>query len=151
MTVPSNVDRDGARLVIRREFAAPPEAVFDAWCNPQLLAKWMGPAGGWSNPNIEIDLRVGGRYAITMREPGGADHFVSGEYLEIARPSRLVFTWAWRATPDAVSQVTVEIIAKSKRWSVMVLTHDRIAGPAVRDRHAQGWQGCLDRLERAFT
>ena len=150
MKVQSEVREDGARLVIRREFRATPEAVFDAWCDPRLLAKWMGPADGWTNPAIEVDLTVGGRFAITMREPGGADHRVGGEYLEIDRPSRLVFTWAWAASPDRVSRVMVEIAAIPKGRSEMILTHDRISDSAVRDQHEKGWNGCLDRLERTF-
>ncbi|HET6212927.1 MAG TPA: SRPBCC domain-containing protein, partial [Micromonosporaceae bacterium] len=73
-----------------------------------------------------------------------ADMAVSGEYLEVDAPRRLVFTWQW-AGEDERTTVTVEIGAAGA-GSELVLVHDRFASQAACDEHAQGWNDCLDRL-----
>ena len=60
---------------------------------------------------------------------------------------RLVYTWAWESTPERVSRVTVEFRGAGDSTE-LTLTHDRFFDTAARDRHAHGWQGCLDHFTR---
>ena len=57
--------------------------------------QWFAPADNFSTPLAEVDLRVGGSYRIQMKDPSGETHTVGGEYREIRKSERLVFTWAW--------------------------------------------------------
>ena len=57
-------------LEVRRTIAAPREAVFRAWTEPEMLMKWWRVDAGWSTPIAEVDLRVGGRYRLGMLELG---------------------------------------------------------------------------------
>ena len=59
---------DMQTLVIDREFAAPREALWEAFTDPARVARWYGPAG-WSvvPGSVEIDLRVGGRQKLEMQ------------------------------------------------------------------------------------
>ena len=65
----------------------------------RVLRRWWAAGPDWGTPLAEVDLRPGGRYRLSMREPGGAVHTVGGEYLEVRRPERLVYTWAWEDEP----------------------------------------------------
>ncbi|HKE52460.1 MAG TPA: SRPBCC domain-containing protein, partial [Actinomycetes bacterium] len=67
---------------------------------PVELAKWWGPRG-FTTPEIELDLSVGGGYRFGMQPPQGELFHLTGEYFEIDRPSRLVYTFGWEEpTPD---------------------------------------------------
>jgi uncharacterized protein YndB with AHSA1/START domain len=78
-------------LVIERVFDMPPDIVFQAWTQPEHLARWWGPKG-FTNPICEVDLRVGGAWHIVMCAPDGAEYPCGGVYREIVKPERLVFT-----------------------------------------------------------
>jgi uncharacterized protein YndB with AHSA1/START domain len=95
----------------------------------------------------EADVRVGGRYRIVMQEPGGEQHRVGGTYREVVANERLVFSWAWESMPERESLVTVRLVA-SGGGTDLTLIHERFADEPARDRHREGWDGCLDRLER---
>jgi uncharacterized protein YndB with AHSA1/START domain len=78
-------------IVIEREFDAPRELVFEAWTNPQYLVAWYAPRG--CTIRFEsIDVRPGGRFHSCISNPAFGDCWCVGEYLEIVRPERLVYT-----------------------------------------------------------
>ena len=82
-------------IEVRRRFAATPERVFDAWTQPEVLTEWWS-AGPSHRPGLaEVDLRVGGRYRLSMIDDDGVETVVGGEYVEVRRPDRLAFTWRW--------------------------------------------------------
>src|SRR5262249_3185349 len=95
-------------LTLKRRFRAAPEKVFSAWTDPEKLKRWMGP-GDVKPLRIEADARVGGRYRFVMRSPDGEEHDVGGVYREVIPNKKLVFTWAWKSTPERESIVTVLI------------------------------------------
>jgi uncharacterized protein YndB with AHSA1/START domain len=77
---------------ITREFDAPVEDVFRAWTVPSEIAAWYGPAQ-FVTPerSIRIDLRVGGRYELTMvRRDTGEEMPAGYEILELEEPTLLV-------------------------------------------------------------
>src|SRR3954451_3236297 len=99
--------RPGAgTLELRKALAASRERVFGALTQPRALMRWWGPAG-FTVPDIDVDLSVGGRYRFKMQPPGGAEPFhLVGEYLAIEFPSRLVYTFRWEE-PDPDDRETV--------------------------------------------
>ena len=140
-------------LRMERRYDAAPEAVFDAWTNPEVLRRWWAAAPGWETPAAEVDLRAGGRYRLTMRDPqAGAEHTVGGEYVEVRRPDRLTYTWAWEPEPGGPdmgppSRVTVDFVADGAGTRVE-LTHSGLATEPSRAQHEHGWNACLDNLAR---
>jgi uncharacterized protein YndB with AHSA1/START domain len=142
-------------LRLERTFDAPVEAVFDAWTNPEVLRRWWIADSSWRTPVAEVDLRVGGRYRLSMEDPAAeALHTVLGEYREIRRPDRLVYSWAWEEDEGRIghsSTVTVEFIGDEERTTV-VLVHSDFTSEESRDRHRGGWEGCLENLQaRVFA
>ena len=135
--------------VIHR-FAAPPARVFDAWLDPDAISRWLLA----SSPDDDIididrDARVGGKFSFKVRRAGKEiDHV--GEYRELARPQRLVFTFdvvgggapaSGRAVADLdaskPSVVTIDL-APAGTGTELVLSHEGVP-PEMRDKTRQGW------------
>jgi uncharacterized protein YndB with AHSA1/START domain len=79
-------------VLITRIFEAPREQVFKAWTDPDEVAAWYGPEH-FDTPRerINIDLRVGGRYELTMVQPDGGREFPIGyEIVELVEPELIV-------------------------------------------------------------
>jgi uncharacterized protein YndB with AHSA1/START domain len=137
-------------LRLTRRFAAPRERVFDAWIDPALLRRWWAALHGWETSLAEVDLRPQGRYRLSMSD-GARDYTVVGEYVEVRRPERLVYTWTWEGEPEEMrgsegTLVEVDFV-EDVGGTEVVLTHRGFAGDRVRDLHGEGWSGCLDNLE----
>ncbi len=93
-----------------------------------------------------MDLRVGGRFRVVMLASDGESHDVSGEYLAVEPHRRLVFSWAWRSTPERESQVTLTLQPDGGGTELRLL-HEQFFDEAARDGHAHGWTGSLVKLE----
>ena len=80
------------QILITRIFDASRERVFSAWTDPDELAAWYGPEHMHApRERIHIDLRVGGRWELTMvRRGGGAEFTISYEILELVEPELIV-------------------------------------------------------------
>jgi uncharacterized protein YndB with AHSA1/START domain len=133
-------------LTLKRRLNAAPEKVYAAWTDPAKIAKWFGPEQIVS-VRAETDVRAGSRYRIVARSTDGEEHDVSGVYREVVPNEKLVFTWAWKSTPERESLVTVAIKADGG-GSLLTLTHEQFFDEPARDRHRSGWTGALDKLER---
>src|SRR5208282_1917521 len=107
---------------------------------------WMGP-GEITTVSAESDARVGGRYRIVMRSPGGEEYDVGGVYREVIANEKLVFTWAWKSTPEQESLVTV-LFKPDAGGTLLTLTHEQFFDEESRDGHEKGWNGALDKLEK---
>ena len=133
-------------LEIRRVFKAPVATVYAAWTDPEQMKRWMAPSDAYQS-TVTAEVKVGGRYRIVMNAPDGQVHRLGGVYREVVPNRRLVYTWAWESTPERESLVNVEFRAVGDATE-LVLTHHRFADTEARDRHLQGWNGCIARLER---
>ena len=133
-------------LTLKRRFKAPPAKVFAAWTDPEKVKGWMGP-GEIEVLAVECEPRAGGRYRWLMRAPSGEDHDVSGVYREFVPDRKLVFTWAWKSTPERQSLVTVDLKPDGD-GTLLTLTHEQFFDEDARNRHRQGWEGAMDKLEK---
>lgn len=91
-------------------------------------------------------MRPGGRYHIAFRTPDGQEHGVHGIYEEVDPPRRLVFSWAWKSTPERVSRVRLAFAAVPE-GTRMELLHEAFFDDTARDNHMRGWGGTLVKLE----
>ncbi|MBX7106015.1 MAG: SRPBCC family protein [Gemmataceae bacterium] len=82
---------DDCEIVSSRLLAAPREAVFAAFADPEVLARWWGPIG-FTNTLHEFEFRPGGPWKFTMHGPDGTDYYNESRFDEIAAPERLVLT-----------------------------------------------------------
>lgn len=123
----------------------PPERVFDAWLDPEMLTKFMRPSPTMDAPTVTNDPRVGGKFRIVMNapdQPEGWPH--DGEYLIIDRPNRLKFTWISAYTQDD-STVTIDFTPQDD-GTLVRLTHVRFPNEESRANHEGGWARILSTL-----
>ena len=139
-------------LRVERTYDASPEAVFDAWTNPEVLRRWWKTDESGTVEVSDVDLRVGGAYRLSMRDADGEDHTVFGEYREVDRPRRLVYSWTWEGTgPTAGHESLVAVTFDGHDGgarTTVVIEHSNLMNDASRERHGHGWNAVLDSLAR---
>lgn len=91
-------ERSGSETVFTRRFKAPREALFKAWTDPEQMTKWWGPNG--FDSTCDVDVRKGGAYRIVMRSPDGTEYPITGRFLEVEAPQRLVMSANCSEHPD---------------------------------------------------
>ena len=138
------------KLFLKLIFAASREEVFKAWTDPKEIKRWFAP-GEMDTPEAQVDLRVGGKYRIVMRNAAqNSSHIATGVYREIRTPERLVFTWSWEGDPNSGEMlVTLEFHEKGTKTELL-LTHELFPNEASKKEHNEGWVACLEKLERVF-
>lgn len=147
------------QAIINKVLQAPIEKVFNAFVDPSLMVQWYSP-GDMTTPHAEVDLRIGGSYAVTMSfidkvpfKGMAKDVTVRGIYKEIDRPNKLVFTWKWDGQEDE-TLVTVEFDSISENQTAITLVHSGFVKDEAEypeglshKNHKQGWTTALVKLE----
>ncbi len=141
--------RGELEIVIKRSFDAPAEFVFDAWTKPELVRHWWVPeAHGVEGVRFEADVRPGGSYRYVLRAPAegsgeaagaGAEFAMSGRYIEVVRPSRLVHTEVFEPTaagpePDA-QEAIVTVTFEEVRGRTHLVSRIVCASKEMRDAY----------------
>jgi uncharacterized protein YndB with AHSA1/START domain len=122
------VDPDVPLLRITREFDAPPEKVFRAHTDPDLLVQWLGPKA--TTMRIDrFDCRTGGSYRY-IHTHEGVDYGFHGCFHEV-RPSELIVqTFTWEGEPDGVAleKLVLEDLGDGRTRLVATLLVDSFEG-----------------------
>ncbi len=134
---------------LNKTIHAPIETVFDAWLNPKMLSKFMTPMPGMPDCDVENDPRQGGKFTIIMHFDGqNLPH--TGEYLEIDRPHKLVFTWVSHASIDN-STVTLNFKKLDDNNTDISLSHIKFIDEEARSNHEGGWGQILETLNSIIS
>jgi uncharacterized protein YndB with AHSA1/START domain len=133
---------------VTRRLAASAERVFDAWLDPKAVGRWLFSTPAGKVVRVEIDAKIRGRYVIVdRRDVGDVEH--TGEYLEIDRPRRLVFTFAVPMYSTTSTHVSIEIVPLSASSCECTLTHEGVYQEYA-SRTQEGWTKILDGLQSSI-
>lgn len=151
-------------LVLERTVSVPPDRVWAAWTEPELLMQWFTPAP-WKTVAADLDVRPGGRCVTTMESPEGEQYPNAGCYLEVDPQRLLVFTSVLgegfrpvaptNGADDLPFTARIELTASADGG-----THYRAiaihAEEDARKRHEamgfhDGWSAALDQLVTLMT
>jgi uncharacterized protein YndB with AHSA1/START domain len=124
----TSTSTEGRDLVLTRMIDAPPEKVFRAWTEPELMKQWFTPTP-WTTTHVETDLRPGGASLVVMRSPEGAEFPNRGVYLEVVKNERLVFTDAYTSAWEPAE----------KPFMTVVITFENIDGRTKYTARARHW------------
>jgi uncharacterized protein YndB with AHSA1/START domain len=151
-------EQSATAVHVRRTIAAPPQRVYRAWLDPQLLGRWFAPAC-FTARKAQVDERVGGRLSIWHADGEGND--VGGsesEIVELVPGERIVLRWQFvgpdRTTDPAMATRLTVRFTPTPDGTQLDLTHDRLDRlDGLRDRYPHiaeqvgpGWESVLDTL-----
>ncbi len=127
------------------------ERVFAALTDPQELAAWWGP-DGFTVPEVEMDLRVGGTYRVAMQPPEGELFHLTGVFRVVDPPARLAYTFVWDP-PSADDQETLAELdlADLDGATELRLRQGPFATEERRSLHDDGWSQSFAKLERMLS
>lgn len=152
MTTQTN--QEGPReLVLDRLLAAPRGRIWRCWTEPDLLKQWFCPLP-WLVTEAKLDLRPGGASYIVMKGPEGQEFPNRGQYLELVKDEKIVFTdafvgdWQPSEKPFFTGIVTLadeggktRYIARARHWTDADCQQHREMG------FHEGWGKATDQLE----
>ena len=141
---------DGAsknKVYISRKFQHPVEKVFEAFINPEWIKNWWGPVNV-STVNIEVDLKVGGKYKFGMQKQNGEIFHITGEYKEIVSNELLVFSSAYENlhSPPPESVVIIKFKTVYRGTKVSLIQEFEVAPPDFENR-TKSWEVMLERID----
>lgn len=119
---------------------ASPETVWEFLVDPEKLMRWKGI-------NADLEAQPGGIFRCEVIP----DHIARGEYVEVDKPNKLVFTWGWDGSedvPPGSSTIEIELASDGDGTSLRFVHKDLPNAEAVAS-HAHGWDHYLPRLETA--
>ena len=144
------------QILVTREFDAPRHLVYKAWTTPELVGRWWTAKRGTAK-EMEIDLRVGGRWRYAMDADNGQEVAFHGEYREIVPDEKIVSTEVYEGAPvppeEAEANATLNTVTFAEqggRTTVTILI--QCPSPEIRDMIVasgmeDGLQDALDLLE----
>lgn len=147
VTTPSDT-----QILITREFDAPRHLVYLAFTTPELLRRWWH-ANRAEITDIEMDVRVGGRYRWAAKAlSNGFEFDFTGEYREVVPDERLVCTEIFSGYPESVAVNTTTF--QEKDGHTLMETLVQHPNQEARDGHINsgmedGLQDALRLLEEA--
>jgi len=106
-------------LLISHLFDAPQNTVFQAWTDPQTLKHWYAP-DGCTIEFRSIEVKTGGHFHSCIHDPIHGDCWITGTYLEVSPPEKLVFTMVLsdeNARPSTALQA-----GKPEEWPKEIIT-----------------------------
>jgi uncharacterized protein YndB with AHSA1/START domain/predicted pyridoxine 5'-phosphate oxidase superfamily flavin-nucleotide-binding protein len=137
-----------------RKLSVPVHAVFNAWTDPRMLAKWLTP-GADTITSVTVDLRKGGRFRLEGVNGDGKPYAFSGTYLEICADRRIAMSWAYDgplpALRSGASVVLVDLKALGDETTELTLTHEKLAERDAAEIYRVSWIECMGKLEHAAT
>lgn len=86
LTFDFSVDKENKTITVKREYAAEPALVWDAYTKSEILDKWWAPRP-WKAKTKKMDFREGGSWLYAMVGPGGEEHWAIARYSNI-RPQK---------------------------------------------------------------
>ena len=148
ITLPSETE-----TLVTRQFAFPPELLFEMWTDPAHVPNWYGMRA-FIMSDCQIDLRVGGKWRWAQRDFEGREIAFSGVYREIERPRLLVFTEQFEALPDSEYVVTMRF--EERDGGTFLTTHMAYQSREHRDGHLQsgmeeGTTAVYEQLDEAMA
>jgi len=132
-------------LELDRVFDAPAALLFDMWIDDEHIKRWL-PILGARITAFHAQVRNGGQWQATIRQPDGTETGLSGVYREIVPHQRLVLTHQFSGGPQTL--VTVRFVDLGNGRTRMSLRQVGFGRHDIRDAHEAGWNESFNTLER---
>lgn len=139
-------------VVVKRRFAAPPDAVYRAHMDPELIQQWMLGPEGWTMPVCINEARPGGNIRYEWSDGKGGGFYLTGEILELDPPRRIVHVERMHLpdpTPDNHIETTFEADESGTLMTMRMTLPDAETRKAMLQTGMEhGMEASYERLER---
>lgn len=139
----TDIRYENGKLHVTRTYAAPREAVFDAWVETSKIEKWWG-CSQTTAVKSEIEPKVGGKFNHLMTIDGAGQYPSMSCFAEYDPPARLVYVS--EATEMAPSMTVSVDFVECDEGTEVRLVHEGLPEqflPYVKD----GWGAALGKLD----
>jgi uncharacterized protein YndB with AHSA1/START domain len=149
MSEQSPVTEADRQVVITHVFEATREQVFAAWTEPDQVAAWYGPAHMEAPPErINIDLRIGGRWELTMVQRGGDREFSIGyDIVELVEPELIVLHSDPKPEMGMPEPTVVRVELHDHGSKTRMTLTDGPLPDMGRDHAEAGWSAAVEKLD----
>lgn len=148
LTLPS--DRE---IMMTRVFDAPRDLVFEAHTSCDHMRNWWGQRD-YDISVCEIDFRPGGKWRLVQRAADGTEHGFRGEYREIQRPERIVWTFEYEGMPGHISVETMTLTEHNGKTTLTAVSRfdsvedrDGMLQSGMEDGANETWNRLAEYLE----
>jgi uncharacterized protein YndB with AHSA1/START domain len=122
------VDKENKTILVKREFAANRDLVWDAYTKSDLLDQWWAPKP-WKSETKKMDFREGGQWHYAMVGPEGEKHWAIAKYERIQPKTTFTvkdsFADAEGKINEEMPQSTWEVVFKDRDDRTLVENHLR--------------------------
>jgi uncharacterized protein YndB with AHSA1/START domain/predicted pyridoxine 5'-phosphate oxidase superfamily flavin-nucleotide-binding protein len=133
-----------------RKLRATPEAVYAAWTEPAILARWLAP-GADTVTSVMTDVRTGGSFRLEGLNGDGKPYCFSGNYLELAEDRRVALSWTYDGPVPALrggsSIVIADLRPIESDLTELTLTHEKLGERDAAEIYRVSWTECIGKLE----
>lgn len=138
-------------LLIVRTFNAPVALVFRIWEERDHMIRWLGPTD-FTCTHLDMDFRPGGKWRACIVSEQYGENWMGGEYREIEKNKRIVYSFAWDCSPDEPGMKTLVTVTFRDEDGKTVQSFHQTPFKSVesRDSHVGGWNESFDR-EQAYA
>ena len=139
-------------LSIKKTFDARVELVWEAWTQPEHIARWWGPKG-MSITIVKHDFKVGGKWKYLMPMPNGSEFISEGVYIEIVKFQKIVTSANFRPMTEGVEiRALFEAIGEKTNFTFSVI-HPTEEYKLQQEKMGfyNGWGSTLARFEASLA
>ena len=133
-----------------RKLKAPARAVYSAWTEPRLIARWLAP-GADTVTSVTVDLKKGGRFRLEGLNGDGKPYAFSGTYLDLVEDRRVALSWIYDGPVPALRNGTSVVVADMRHLEAdvteLTLTHEKLAARDAAEIYRVSWTECIGNLE----
>lgn len=129
------------KITIETTVAAPLDAVWSAWNNPDDIVAWNSAQDDWHTTRASVDLREGGKFSSRMEAKDGSVGFdFEGEYTRIVPRSLIAYRM------EDGREVEVEFSEVAEGVHIRETFDAETENPPEMQR--DGWQAILNNFRR---
>jgi uncharacterized protein YndB with AHSA1/START domain len=140
---------DKGSITIEWDFYKPPDKIWDAWIDPNIVKKWFGSDPKGKVISAKMNVEIGEKFEVTFIGSDNIVHTCYGEYKKIMENEELIFTWNWKSEPDPVSEVSV-ILLPTKYGTKMIFKHSNLYNESAHN-YEIGWTSTFHKLEEILN
>lgn len=142
------LDLEPGTILAHAHLHATPERVFRALASEEIVKWWVRP-GVFDTREWSGDVRPGGAWSASGMARGNP-YSLTGTFLEVMLPNKLVHTWHLEGTPDSPTTITY-VLEPGQTGTHVTLHQSGFAAPTGSENTRIGWETSFEALQEHLS